>query len=490
MARKPTVNLQLDPRNANHHTEQSLAAVKRSVEVLGPGRSIVADRTGTLIGGEATLKAARDLGLPIREVRTQGDELVVVVREDLAPDDNRRRALALADNQTAKLADFDEHGLVGELQEIAADEELLGAIGFSDQELRDLLEPEEPQAVVWDDKVEEEVPAVTRPGDLWTLGRHRLICGDSTKPETLDRLMDGQLAQLVFTDPPYGVSYTGVKIHDGTPRHENGWPAIEHDHKKDDQLIQELLIPSLANAIAASKDDAAFYIWHASTTRRDFEFALQSAGLQERQYIIWVKPVFVLGHSDYHYAHEPVFYCHKAGHSPKWTGDRTQSTTWRVTNVPSGGTVAIANGIRITDGNGAELFVQTKAPKAKKLRLMRLRSGETLNLTTGGVSDCWEVELDPKQDCVHPTQKPAELAARAIRNHCGRGDLVLDLFGGSGSTMLACEQTGACGRTVELSPHYVDACCKRYQQATQVQPVLAETGETFEQVKQRLGHGT
>jgi site-specific DNA-methyltransferase (adenine-specific) len=193
--RKPTTALKNDPRNANQHTEGSLAAVKRSLEAFGAGRSIVADRTGTLIGGEATHRAAQELGLPIREVVTDGTELVVVVRSDLEPDDHRRRAMALADNQTAKLADFDEQGLVGELQELAGDEELLGAIGFSDQELRDLLEPEEPQAVVWDDTPAEEVPAVTRPGDIWTLGRHRLVCGDSTKPETLDRLMDGQLAQ-------------------------------------------------------------------------------------------------------------------------------------------------------------------------------------------------------------------------------------------------------------------------------------------------------
>lgn len=463
MARKPTVNLQLDPRNVNHHTEQSLKAVKRSFEVLGAGRSIVADRTGTLIGGEASLKAARDLGLPIREVVTDGTELVVVVRSDLEPDDHRRRAMALADNQTAKLADFDEQGLVGELQEIAADEELLGAIGFSDQELRDLLEPEEPKTVFQDDTPSEEEPAVTRPGDLWTLGRHRLICGDSTNPETLNRLMDGQLAQLCHTDPPYGVSYAGVMNADGTPSKRGGWQDIASDDRRDDDLIQNLLLPAFQQAVRVTKDDAAFYIWHASTTRRDFEFALQSAGLQERQYIIWVKPVFVMGHSNYHYQHEPVFYCFKAGHSPKRTGDRTQTTTWRVTNVPSGGTVAIANGLRITDGNGAELFVQAKAPKAKKLRLMRLRAGETLNLTTGQGGDTWEVELDPKQDCVHPTQKPAELAARAIRNHCGRGDLVLDLFGGSGSTMLACEQTGTCGRTVELSPHYCDAQIIRWQ---------------------------
>jgi DNA modification methylase len=481
MARRPTVNLQLDPRNANHHTEQSLAAVKRSVEVLGPGRSIVADRTGTLIGGEATLKAARDLGLPIREVRTQGDELVVVVREDLAPDDNRRRALALADNQTAKLADFDEQGLVGELQEIAADEELLGAIGFSDQELRDLLEPEEPQAVVWDDQPTEEVPAVTRPGDLWTLGRHRLICGDSTNPDVLDRLMDGQQAQLVFTDPPYGVSYTGVKIHDGTPRHENGWTAIEHDHKKDDQLIQELLIPSLTNAIAASKDDAAFYIWHGYRTRRDFEFAIDSAGLIERQYIVWVKPHFVLYQSDYHNQFESCFYCEKAGQRAKFSGDRKQVNLWRVTSVASGGTVSIANGLRITDGTDAELFVQTKAPKSKKLRLIRLRAGESVTLTSGGNTDAWEVDYDPHNERVHPTQKPAELAARAIRNHCGRGDLVLDLFGGSGSTMMACEQTGTCGRTIELAPNYCDAQIRRWQAVNGGQAVRHD-GVTFNEL--------
>ena len=475
---KSKTNLQFDPRNANRHNERSLAATKESLRVFKAGRSILADQTGTVVAGEATLRGARELGIPIREVHTTGDELVVVVRDDLGPEDARRRALALADNQTSNLSDFDDDALRGELAELGDDQELLNAIGFSDQELRDMLDPEPPEAAVWDEEPKTEEPAITRPGDLWTLGRHRLLCGDSTKDPDLDRLMDGEQAQLVFTDPPYGVSYQGVINADGTPSKKGGWQGIKNDNRRDDDLIQGLLLPAFRQAVRVARDDAAFYIWHASSTRKDFEFALQSAGLQERQYIIWVKPVFVLGHSDYHWGHEPAFYCHKAGHSPKWIGDRTQSTTWRVTNVPAGGTVSVANGLRITNGDGSELFVQLKAPKSKKLRLLRLRTGEHMTLTTGGCTDCWEVELDPKKDVQHPTQKPSELAARAIRNHLGRGESVLDLFGGSGSTMMGAEQMGCRAYTMELSPHYCDVQLRRYRDATGTDPVRHD-GVTF-----------
>jgi DNA modification methylase len=285
----------------------------------------------------------------------------------------------------------------------------------------------------------------------------------------------------VFTDPPYGIAYS----QDALPvekRKQVEWKKIEGDKATGDDLIQTLLVPAFKEAVRVTKDDAAFYIWHPpGIDRHTFEFALSAAGLIERQTIIWVKPSFVLGHSDYHNSYEPCTYLGKSGQNPRWTGDRTGQTTWRVTNVPSGGVVSIANGLKITNGAGAELFIQTKAPKAKKIRLLRLRSGKTMTLTTGGVSDCWEVELDPKQDCVHPTQKPAELAARAIRNHCGRGDLVLDLFGGSGSTMLGCEQSGTCGRTVELSPHYCDAQIRRFQKTNGGQAVRHD-GVTFNEL--------
>lgn len=480
--RKPTTVLKNDPRNANQHTEASLAAVRRSLEAFGASRSIVADRTGTLIGGEATHRAAQDLGIPIREIRTDGTELVVVVREDLEPDDQRRRALSLSDNQTAKLSDFGEESLVRELQAIE-DESLRDAIGFSADELSDLLDPEDEAAAVFPELPPNDELAITRPGDLWTLGDHRLCCGDSTDPEAIDRLMQGQRAQLVFTDPPYGITYS----QDALPvekRKQVEWKRIDGDKASGDVLIQSLLLPAFKQAVRVSNDDAAFYIWHPpGVDRHSFEFATTAAGLLEKQTIIWVKPTFVLGHSDYHNAYEPCTYLAKAGHNPKWTGDRKGMTIWRVTNVPSGGTVSIANGIKIANGAGAELFVQTRAPKAKKIRLLRLGSGETMTLTTGGVSDCWEVELDPKHEVQHPTQKPAELACRAIRNHCDRGNVVLDLFGGSGSTMFGCILTGMRARLMELDVHYCDNICRKFQDKTGQQAVRHD-GVMFNELRE------
>lgn len=471
--RKPKQELKPDPRNTNRHTPQSLDAVRRSFAAMGAGRSVLADSTGTLIAGEASLKAAQDLGISVREIHTTGDELVVVIRDDLAPDDQKRRGLALADNQSAKLSDFDEDALVDELKAIG-NRDLLNAIGFTSEELADLLTPEgvDGAADTDDDGPATDEPTVTRPGDLWIMGRHRLVCGDSTKAEDVDKLMEQYRAQLVFTDPPYGVTFSGVMASE-----RGDWEHVQGDQKRDDDLIQGILLPAFRQAVRVSRDDAAFYIWHASTTRDDFAFAMKAAGLAEKQYIIWVKPTFVLGHSDYHWAHEPAFYAGKVGQKPRWIGDRCEQTVWRITRGTTGGVVDIANGLRITDGAGAELCIQRGAPKAKKLRIMRLTTGQSMKLTTGGGGDAWEVDCDPKTECVHPTQKPAELAMRAIKNHCSDGNVVLDLFGGSGSTMAACQATATRAFLMELDPKYCDAICRRYQRVTGQQ--ATRDGEPF-----------
>jgi DNA modification methylase len=472
--RKPKLALTNDPRNANRHTPQSLDAVKRSFAAMGAGRSVLADNTGTLIAGEASLKAAQDLGIRVREIHTTGDELLVVVRDDLAPDDQKRRALALADNQVGKLSEFDEDGLVDELKAIG-DRDLLDAIGFTSEELEDLLTPEgaDGAADTGDNGTPTDQPTVTQPGDLWILGRHRLLCADSTKAEDVDKLMEQYRAQLVFTDPPYGVTFSGVMASE-----RGDWEHVQGDQKRDDDLIQNLLLPAFRQAVRVSRDDAAFYIWHPpGTDRHSFEFAMNAAGLVEKQTIIWVKPTFVLGHSDYHNAYEPCTYLAKSGQKPRWIGDRCEQTVWRITRGTTGGVVDIANGLRITDGAGAEVCIQRGAPKAKKLRVMRLTTGQSLTLTTSGGGDAWEVACDPKSECVHPTQKPAELAMRAIKNHCSDGNIVLDLFGGSGSTMAACQATATRAFLMEMEPRYADAICRRFQKLTGQQAM--RDGEPF-----------
>jgi DNA modification methylase len=290
---------------------------------------------------------------------------------------------------------------------------------------------------------------------MWALGDHRLLCGDSTAKEDVQRAVDGKAA-LVFTDPPYGVDYQSG-AHD----------KIKNDALKDDALWK-FLKTALALAVKHSGPDAAFYIWHASSTREEFAQAMKAVGLVERQYLIWVKPSITLGHADYHWAHEPVFYAHKAGASPTFYGDRAQSTVWHATLQTGGGdersAIALGNGLILTDGQ-SEVYLQPTAPKAKKVRRQMVERGVPMAVVPDpGGTDVWMVKRDFQ--AIHPTQKPVELARRAIENSSKAGDIVLDPFLGSGSTLIACEVTGRRCRGLEYSEKYVDGIVRRWQAFT------------------------
>jgi DNA modification methylase len=282
------------------------------------------------------------------------------------------------------------------------------------------------------------------------------MCGDSTSRDDVRRLMGHERADLVFTDPPYSVSYDA---------RSGDFAVIEGDHKRDDELY-ELVTGALKQAVAFSRDAAAFYIWHASSTRREFEDALRAAGLTERQYLIWAKNAIVLGHADYHWAHEPCFYAAKTGQKPAWHGDRAQPTIWRASlKKRAGVATTLGQGLVLRDGLGGELAIVPELAKGKKVRSVRLEEGRPLVIETESeAADIWEVGRD--HDYVHPTQKPCELARRALVNSTKPGQIVLDLFGGSGSTLMAAEGTGRRARLMELDPKYVDAIVKRWEEAT------------------------
>ncbi|MES2155386.1 MAG: DNA modification methylase [bacterium] len=299
--------------------------------------------------------------------------------------------------------------------------------------------------------------ATAKRGDVWILGEHRLMCGDSTSAADVHRLMGHDRAQMCFTDPPYGVSYQGDN-HD----------VIMGDRKRDDALY-ELVAGALKQAVAFSDDTAAFYVWHASSTRREFEDALRAAGLSERQYILWVKNALVLGRADYQWSHEPCFYAAKTGHAPKWHGDRAQPTVWRASlRKRTGVATTLGTGLVVTDGRSGTLALTPSLAKGKKARSVRLDAGQTLHVEVGmPEADVWEVARENGADYVHPTQKPVELAAIALRNSTKPGEIVLDLFGGSGSTLMAAEASGRRARLMELDPKYVDAIVHRWQTATE-----------------------
>lgn len=290
-------------------------------------------------------------------------------------------------------------------------------------------------------------------GDLWLLGSHRLICGSATDTSTIERLMDGHKAQMVHTDPPYGVSYE---------TQSGKFGMIKNDDKTGDDLMGELLIPAFRNYVNSTVEDAAFYIWHASSTRRDFEDAMTAAGLLEKQYLIWVKTAPVLGHADYQWAHEPCFYAEKTGQQAKFYGDRAQRTTWKaVLRGEDGMAATLTGGVVLTDGAGAKVYLTDKPPKGKKTRYVRLSQGRSICLYPEGKQNTvWEISRETKT--VHPTQKPVEIPIRAITNSSQAGDIVLDFFGGSGSTLIAAEMTGRICYTTELDPKYCDAIVTRY----------------------------
>jgi DNA modification methylase len=450
-----------DARNANKGTDRGRKLVTESIREFGTGRSILLDKNNRIIAGNKTAAGAAVLDdEDVLIVDTDGTKLVALRRTDLDLEhDPRAKALAIADNRTGELGlEWDQANLQAQIDEAEGKlrafftdgelEKLLGSAG----DTRDVPEAKLDQA--------EELRAKwkTDRGQIWTVPSkncaghaHRIACGDSTNQEDVRRLMGNRVVALVNTDPPYGVDYNSKAT-----------GAIAGDGKGANALA-DMLIGSLGLAAKHSAPAAAFYIWHASSTRRDFEYAMDAVGLEEKQYICWAKDSFVLGRADYHWQTEPCFYAQKAGHKAAYYGTRDQATLWRIRTGADGQVFAIANGLHILSGREVELYVSERVPKNRKLRQVRVLEGKTVTLTPdAGASDCWSVGHE-KQGTLHPTQKPTELAARAIRNSTIPGDAVYDPFGGAGFTVCAAEQLGRYAMTSDLDPKFTAVMLERLQ---------------------------
>lgn len=325
---------------------------------------------------------------------------------------------------------------------------------------------------IGDDDLPEGSPQICKPGDLWELGPHRLKVGDSTSAKDVAHLFGRQAAQLVFTDPPYGVDYDSA---------EGG---ILNDEKKGQELEKQLLAPAFKLAAKHSIEDAAFYVWHASATRTSFERALTAAGLEERQYLIWVKPAPVLGRSHYQWAHEPCFYLGRQGITPRWAGDRKQSTVWHISSRRgASGFLAMGSGIILLSDDGSHIFVQREPPKGKKTRTVRVAEQEPVFIATLEGADVWHVQPDSRSEYIHPNQKPVELSVRAILNNTEPGEVVYDAFTGSGSTLIGCQRTGRVFLGMELDPKWADMIIKRWCKWSfdhHLEPVVKRNGEVYE----------
>ncbi|KYC74076.1 site-specific DNA-methyltransferase [Bacillus sp. FSL K6-3846] len=395
-------------------------ALKQSMTRFGAVEPLVwNERTGNLVGGHQRFKILRE-----EQPKTL---LVSVVNLDEAEE----KALNLALNKIS--GDWDEEKLQLLLAELNNTFDDITLTGFSDAELEELLldfsGDSEVLPVEEDDfDVQEALDNIKEPetkyGDVWRLGRHLLVCGDATNLEDVQKLMQGTKADLVVTDPPYNVA---VKS-DSRKLNDDGHASILNDEMAADQF-DEFLRDVFQNYSKVMEDKAAIYVFHPSTYQIAFENEMRNAGLDIRTQCIWVKNSPTFGWAQYRYQHEPVFYGFKKSFSPAWYGDRKQTTVWK-----------------------AGLDEEDPLP-----------------------TSVWEVSRGDISKYVHPTQKPLELLNIPISNSSKKGDIVLDFFGGSGSTLMTCEQTDRECRLLELDPYFCDVIKQRFETATRIKPVLLNT---------------
>lgn len=395
--------------NARTHSDEQVAQIAASMKEWGWTNPVLVDEAGMIIAGHGRVMAARKLGLA---------EVPVMVAECWT--DAQKKAYVLADNQLALNAGWDAELLSTELKgldELGFD---LDLIGFGDL---DTLLAEKTEGLTDPDEVPDApVNPVTVLGDVWLLGKHRVMCGDSTSIDAVEKLMDGGRADMVFTDPPYGMSYGGGRARGDHALNKKGGVLIKaHGMIKGDDLQGDDLIgmirDAVGSAISVCKSGAAKYVCFPWRTYSEFEAALEQIGMTVSACIVWDKKSIGLGNSNYRPQHEFIFY----SKGDSWHGDKSQSDVWY-------------------NSRGA----------------------------TG--------------EYVHPTQKPVELVEKAINNSSKGQDVVIDVFGGSGSTLIACEKTGRDCRMMELDPKYCDVIIQRWQDFTGQQATLEGDGRTFDEI--------
>lgn len=414
-----------DQHNFNKGTEQGGQLMEQSFKELGAGRSILVDKNGNIIAGNKSQKAAMAAGIKrVRVIETTGDELIAVKRTDVDIDSEGCRRMAYLDNLTNQV------NLVWDKEELdAVQAECEGFdindygidLGFSTDE------PDESAKVTEDnfDEDKEPVETICKPGDIWKLGDHRLMCGDSTKSEDVARLMNGELADLWLTDPPYNVA---VKNSQGM--------TIANDNMASDEF-RIFLRNAFSAAYSVMGKGCPFYVWFASKEHINFEGALNDVGLQVRQELIWNKNHFILGRAHYQWKHEPCLY--------GWKGDSCRYfVDWR-------------NRASVIED---EQEINIDKMKVSEMRALLHKIYEERIPTT--VTNC----MKPNKDEDHPTMKPVRLFGYQMANSSRPGDIILDSFGGSGTTIVAAEQLGRKARLMEYDPHYSDVIIARWEKLT------------------------
>jgi len=395
-------------RNSRTHSDEQVAQICGSIKEFGFTNPVLIDGEGVIIAGHGRTIAAQRLNM----------KEVPCLRLDYLTE-AQKKAYVIADNKLALNAGWDDEMLALELGDLKDLDFDLSLTGFDDDELNKLLVEAVNEGLVDEDEAPPPPDEpISRLGDIWQLGSHRVMCGDSTSIDAVDKLMEGQKADMVFTDPPYGMSYGGGRARGDHSSLPGGRSIKAHGMIKGDDLEGESLInlvrDAIGTCIASSKQGAAYYICFTWRTYSEFEEAIELGGASVANCIVWDKKSIGLGNANYRPQHEFIFYV-KGG---AWYGDRSQSDVWYMSRGATG-------------------------------------------------------------EYVHPTQKPVELVERAISNSSKPGDLVLDVFGGSGSTLIACEKTSRHCRLVDLDPKYVDVMVKRWQDYTGKQAIHVESGKAF-----------
>jgi len=387
MSKKTTTDMQLVPldklvpyvNNARTHSPEQIGKLRSSLREFGFINPVIIDRDFGIIAGHGRVLAAREEGIK---------EVPCVFVDHLT--DAQKKAYIIADNRMALDAGWDEELLRVEIESLQAEAFDLALTGFGADELADLLGSEEEETKDDDYDLSEalEKAAFVEKGDVWVVGKHRLYCGDATNADDVSKLMDGHRANLIVTDPPYGVSF----------KSKSGL-TIQNDSMKDEEFYN-FLRKAFDNMVAHMESGGAAYVFHADTEGLTFRKAFVDAGFHLAGVCIWAKNSLVLGRSDYQWQHEPVLYGFLQNGKHRWYSDRKQTTIWNFDK--------------------------------------------------------------PKRNANHPTSKPLDLLAYPIGNSSQENSIVLDTFGGSGSTLMACEQTGRICYTMELDEKYASVILRRY----------------------------
>ena len=365
--------------NARTHSAEQINKLRSSLREFGFINPVIIDRDFGIIAGHGRVLAAREEGIT---------EVPCVFVDHLT--EAQKKAYIIADNRMALDAGWDEELLRVEIESLQAESFDISLTGFGDDEIADLFGND--AGDVKDDDYDLtsalEKAAFVEKGDVWVVGRHRLVCGDATNPDDVEKLMDGKKANLIVTDPPYGVSFKSAS-----------GLTIQNDSMKDEEFYN-FLYKSFANMVAHMESGGSAYVFHADTEGLTFRKAFIDAGFHLAGVCIWSKNSLVLGRSDYHWQHEPVLYGFLKNGKHRWYSDRKQTTIWNFNK--------------------------------------------------------------PKRNENHPTSKPLDLLAYPIRNSSQENAIVIDTFGGSGSTLMACEQTNRICYTMELDEKYASVILRRY----------------------------